>query len=211
MATVAEIPELAATGRGGYDRRMNQNSRGCLGAVYRITNDFLAQRGLLDEVKAKLSPESRRVLEKLPFPFAWQPGAPLEEIEQVLYAKSPALPYDLGFAAAKFLSGNVVAPVFKMALSLFGQTMETIFGNLDRFYSMVVRGFNFRYEPSGAKQGTIFVKISGGPAHPSLFLQLKGNLHMMYGLVGVTGTIEDPAVLRSDDTGADISLAVRWE
>jgi hypothetical protein len=33
--------------------------------VYRITADFLTERGLMDEVKGKLSPASRRVLEKL--------------------------------------------------------------------------------------------------------------------------------------------------
>ena len=190
---------------------MTEPSRACLGAVYRITNDFLVERNLRDEVLAKLPPQSRRVLEKPPFVFAWQDGRALEEIEEILYAKSPQLPADLGFAAAKFLSGNVVAPVFKMAVVLFGQSMETIFGNLDRFYSMVVRGFSFRYEPSGAQQGTIFVTISGGRAHPSLFRQLQGNFLMMYTLCDAKGVVEEPVVLRSDDAGAEISLAVHWE
>jgi hypothetical protein len=190
---------------------MNQDRRGCLGAVYRITADFLVERGLSEEVKAQLPPEARKVLDKLPFAFAWQDGAPLEEIEKVLYAKSPQLAADLGFAAAKFLSGNVVAPVFKMALALFGQTPDAIFGNLDRFFSMVVRGFSFRYEPGGEKHGTVIAKIAGGPVHPSLFQQLKGNLLMMYQLCDVDGSVDEPQVLRSDDAGAEISLGVRWK
>lgn len=190
---------------------MKQETRGCLGAVYRITADFLVGRGLIDEVKAGIPPDSRRVLEKLPFPFAWQDGKALEDIERVLYAKSPQLPAELGFAAAKYLSGNLVAPVFKMALSLFGQTPETIFGHLDRFFSMVVRGFTFRYEPGGEKQGKVIATITGGAVHPSLFQQLKGNLQMMYQLCSVDGTVEEPLILRSDDAGAEVSLAVRWK
>jgi hypothetical protein len=187
------------------------DNRGCLGAVYRVTNDFLIERGLADEVKTKLPPDARQVLEKLPFAFAWREQASLEEIEKVLYAKSPQLAADLGFAAAKILSGGVVAPVFKMALSLFGQTMESIFGNLDRFFSMVVRGFTFRYDRAADKEGQVFVKIAGGPVHPSLFQQIRGNLLMMYAIVGTTGTVGEPVVLRSDESGADISLAVRWQ
>jgi hypothetical protein len=78
--------------------------------IYRIVIDFLTERGLLDEVKAKLTPSSRKVLEKPPFPFAWQDSAPLEEIERVLYARSPDLVVDLGHAAGQQLSSTLVAP-----------------------------------------------------------------------------------------------------
>ncbi|MCA1828937.1 MAG: hypothetical protein ABR567_13390 [Myxococcales bacterium] len=189
----------------------SEESRGCLGTVYRVTADFLVERKLLDEVKAKLSPASRRMLEKLPFPFAWQDAAALEEIERLLYAKSPQLATDLGFAAAKYLSGSVVAPVLKMATSLFGRTPDAFFRNLDRFFSMVVRGFDFRYEADGEKRGKVIARIHGGPVHPSLFQQLKGNLGMLFPLSGATGSVEEPLVLRSDDAGAEVVLGVRWE
>lgn len=186
-------------------------ARGCLGSVYRITADFLAERGLTAEVKAKLSAASRRVLEKPPFPFSWQDSAALEEIEQVLYAKSPQLVTELGFAAAKYLSGSVIAPVLKMAASLFGKSPEAFFANLDRFYSMVVRGFSFRYEPEGEKRGKVIARISGGPVHRSLFQQLRGNLAILYQLAGANGVVEEPVVLGSNDLGAEVALGVRWE
>jgi hypothetical protein len=190
---------------------MQVDRRGCLGAVYRITFDFLRERSLVDGLKEKLSPASLRVLEKPPFPFSWQDAAPLEEIERILYAQSPELAADLGFAAAKFLSGNIVAPVFKMAMALFGGTPDTIFSHLDRFFSMVVRGFTFRYERDGAKEGRVVAVIAGGEVHPAVFQQLKGNLAMMYGICGARGTVAEPKVLRSDETGAEISLGVRWD
>lgn len=190
---------------------MAHENRGALGIVYRVTNDFLVEKQVLDDVKAGLSPDSRKILDKLPFSFAWQPNAPLEEIEKLLYAKSPKLAADLGFYAAKFLSGSVVAPVFKMALSLFGRTPDAIFGNLDRFFSMVVRGFTFRYEGEGEKNGRVVVTIAGGPVHPSLFQQIRGNLLMMYGIIDADGTVDEPVVLRSDATGAEIALPVAWK
>jgi hypothetical protein len=181
-------------------------TRGCLGGVYRLTKDFLVERGLLEEVKAKLSPPSRAVLDKLPFSFAWQEAAALEEIEQVLHAKSPQLTVDLGYAAAKYFTDSIVAPVLKMAASLFGQTPETVFGNLDRFFSIAVRGFAFRYEREGDRRGNVIVQISGGPTHPSLFLQLKGNLSIAFPICRVDGTIGDPVVLGSHE----VSFPVSW-
>ncbi len=181
-------------------------TRGCLGGVYRITREFLVDRGLLDEVKAKLSPASRAVLDKLPFPFAWQESAALEEIERVLYDKSAQLPVDLGYAAAKYFTDSIVAPVFRMAASLFGATPETTFGNLDRFFSMVVRGFEFRYERLGDRRGNVIVRIGGGPAHAALFQQLRGNLSMAFPLCSVEGTIGEAVVLGD----GEVSFPVSW-
>jgi len=185
-------------------------SRGVLGAAYRITADFLEKRGLKSEVSAKLSPASRKFVDKPPFAFSWHDYAALEEIEKVLHARSPELAADLGFAAAEHLSGTVVAPLVKMALTLFGKSPDQLFTNLDRFYSMVTRGFSFRYEPAGEKAGQVRVTISGGKAHESLFQQIKGNLRMLYGLSGVNGTVDEPRVLRSDDAGAEVALRVSW-
>lgn len=185
-------------------------TRGCLGAVYRITADFLEKRGLRNEVIARLTPASRKLLERPPFPFSWQEAAALEEIEQILHERSPQLAAELGYAAADYLSNTLIAPVFKMAVTLFGKSPGALFQNLDRFYSMAVRGFSFRYEPAGAGAGTVFVQISGGPTHESLYQQLRGNLEVMYSLCGATGTIGEPSVLRSDAAGAEVSLAVNW-
>src|SRR6266481_6282797 len=188
----------------------SSEERGCLGTVYGITSTFLRERQLLDDVKARLSPSSRRVLEKPPFALSWQPSAPLEEIEKLLFAKSPELVVELGHAAGRQLSGTLVAPVLKMALSMFGQTPATMFGHLDRFFSMAVRGFGFQYEPSGASAGVVQVRIEGGPVHRSLFEQVRGNLMTVYDLCKVKGTVGLAEVLRHDETGAEIRMAVSW-
>jgi len=190
---------------------MTADARGCLGTVYRVTIDFLTERGLLEEVKAKVSPGARKMLEKPPFAFAWQDAAPLEEIEKVLHARSPELVADLGHAAGRQLSGTLVAPVLKMALSMFGQTPGSMFGHLDRFFSMVVKGFSFEYQPGSEKDGTVLARIDGGGIHHSIFEQIRGNLRTIYDLCNAKGFVGAPQVVRHDSGGAEIRLPVRWE
>ena len=184
-----------------------------LGSILRITGEWLSERGLLAHVKEKVSPATLKVLEKPPFSFAWHDSAPLEEVERVLYTlpKGRQLCMDLGHAAGRQLSGTVVAPVVKMALSLFGQTPSTIFENLDRFFSMVVRGFSFRYEPATAKTGTVIATIDGAGVHESLFQQIRGNLMTVYDLCSARGAVGEVMVMRHDGRGAEVRVPVRWE
>jgi hypothetical protein len=98
-----------------------------------------------------------------------------------------------------------------MAMSLFGKTPATMFANLDRFFSMVVRGFTFTYETGSAKDGVVLVEIAGGQVHLSLFEQLRGNLRTIFDLCGVQGSIAAAEVVRRDDEGAQIRIPVRWE
>ena len=187
------------------------DTRGCLGSVYRITGAFLAERGLLEDVKPRLSPSSQRLLDKPPFPFAWQDSAALEEIEELLYARSRDLVVDLGHAAGQQLSNSLVAPVLKMAMKMFGQTPASLFEHLDRFFAMVVRGFTFGYESSSSSNGVVTARIDGGDVHPSLFEQLRGNLLTIFDLCSVRGTVDPADVVRHDALGAEVRFQVRWE
>jgi hypothetical protein len=101
--------------------------------------------------------------------------------------------------------------VIKLAAILFGSTPESIFSNLDHFFSIVIRGFSFRYERGGPRDGRVFVTIQGGPVHAAVFQQIRGNLHVTYEVCGAKGTVGDPEVLRSDASGAEIALPVRWD
>lgn len=177
-----------------------------------MTAQYLAERGVFEDVKAKASPETRQLLEKVPFAFAWQDQAPLEEIERILDSMpgGDELCVGLGYAAGRQLSGSVIEPVLKLALSLFGQTPGTLFGNLDRFFSMVVRGYSFRYQERAPREGIVYAEIEGGGIHKSLFNQIRGNLASVFDLCGVTGSVDEPLVVRHDAAGALISLVVRW-
>jgi hypothetical protein len=192
---------------------MPEDTRAAVGSVYKLTVEFLNKRGLMDKVKAKASPELKKLLEKPPFAFAWHSMSELEEIERILYtmADGSQLCADLGYAAASQLSGGMVEPVFRMAMSLFGKTPATLMGNLDRFYSMVVRGFSFEYEARSPKDGVVTAQIAGGGVHESLFQQIRGNLRIMIEICGAKGIIGEVEVMRHNEDGAKIRVPVRWE
>src|SRR3954470_16391556 len=131
--------------------------RGFIGSVYRFTAEWLAEQGLFGEVRSRASPNVQRLLEKPPSAFSWQGASELEEIQQIVYslARGPHLCVDLGHVASTRLAGSIVRPVLQMAMSLFGTSPATVFGNLDRFYSMAARGFTFAYAERTDKTGVV--------------------------------------------------------
>jgi hypothetical protein len=187
--------------------------RKVVGSVYRVTAEFLAQRGVADGVLAKVSPETRAMIEKPPFPFSWRSSQPLEEIERTLFDLPCGrdLCADLGLAASLDLCGSMMQSLVRMAFTLFGQTPATLFSNADLFFRMVTTGLGFRYEAWTEKAGVVWATIAGGDVHGSLFEQIRGNLSGAYPLCSVRGEVGLPEVQRHDAESALVKYAVRWE
>ena len=61
-----------------------ESARGYLGSVFRLTVDFLEQRGCKAQVKQKVSAATAQLIDKPPFPFAWIPATPMDEVESAL-------------------------------------------------------------------------------------------------------------------------------
>ena len=182
-----------------------------LGAPVRITLDLIAKRGLTQKIRAMASPEVARVLDKPPWPLAWVDARVLDELETLLLklAGSDAC-IELGLLAGRNLGGGMIAPVLKMAMGLFGRSPATVFGNLDRFYSMVMRGVSFSYEPISATSGVVEARVQGPGVPAAMFDVTRGNLSYVFEVCGVSGTVDPPRVLRHDESGAQIRLTVRW-
>src|SRR5947208_3824382 len=188
-----------------------ESARGYLGSVFRLTVDFLEQRGCKAQVKQKVSATTAQLIDKPPFPFAWIPATPMDEVESALslVAGRDAC-VDLGLTAARKLGGSLIQPVLKMATALFGNTPATVFQNLERFYSMVLKGMRFEYESSGPREGTIRARADGAGVPAALFDVTRGNLTYVFELCGVRGTVDPPEQLRIGDSGAEARYAVRW-
>jgi len=187
------------------------NSRGYLGAAFRVAVEFVQERGCSDLVKAKVSAATVQSMEKPPFPFAWMPATPMDELESALSTVSGREAcVELGLIAGRKLGGSVIQPVLKMATALFGNTPATVFQNLERFYSMVLKGMRFEYESSGPREGTIRARADGAGVPAALFDVTRGNLTYVFELCGVRGTVDPPEQARFDDSGADARYAVRW-
>lgn len=187
--------------------------RGFIGSVYRFTAEWLAEKGLFGEVRGRASPGVQRLLEKPPSAFSWQGPSELEEIQRIVYslARGPELCVELGHVASTRLAGSIVRPVLQMAMSLFGTSPATVFANLDRFYSIAARGFTFSYEESARDRGVVQALIRGPGIPEASFEVTRGNLLTVFDLCSTNGTIAPPEVVRHDQAGALVRLAVQWQ
>ena len=75
---------------------------------------FLEQRGCKAQVKQKVSAATAQLIDKPPFPFAWIPATPMDEVESALslVAGRDAC-VDLGLTAARKLGGSLIQPVLR--------------------------------------------------------------------------------------------------
>jgi len=187
------------------------NARGYLGSAFRVAVDFVQERGCTALVKQKVSPATAGMIDKPPFPFAWIPAAPMDELESALaLVAGREACVDLGMTAGRKLGGSVVQPVLKMATALFGNTPVTVFQNLERFYAMVLKGMKFEYEAVSPREGIIRVRAEGANVPAALFDVTRGNLSYVFELCGVRGTVDAPEDLRCDDRGGAARYRVRW-
>jgi hypothetical protein len=185
--------------------------RGYLGSAFRVAVEFLDHRGCAMQVKEKVSPSTADLIEKPPFPFAWMSAAAMDELESALstVAGREAC-VDLGMTAGRKLGGSVIQPVLKMATALFGNTPATVFQNLERFYSMVLKGMAFEYEATGPKSGVVRARAEGPQVPAALFDVTRGNLAYVFELCGVKGTVSPPEDIRCDERRGEARYKIEW-
>jgi hypothetical protein len=189
----------------------DHGERGYLGSAFRVAVEFVQQRGCTALVKQRVSAATAELIDKPPFPFAWMPAAAMDELQSALSAVGGREAcVDLGVTAGRKLGGSVIQPVLKMATALFGNTPATVFQNLERFYSMVLKGMTFEYEAAGPKQGLIRVRVEGANVPMALFDVTRGNLTYVFELCGVDGTVGAPEDVRCDAAGGQARYKVQW-
>jgi hypothetical protein len=183
-----------------------------LGAVYKTTVEFLRARGVLEQVKAQLSQATVRALEKPAFALAFQSGAALDEIVAVVdtLPNGRELNFALGNETSRGLAGSIIAPVLKMALSLFGNTPASIFRNLDRFFAVAARGMDFAYEEVSANEGVVIARASGQRVPRGILDVTRGNLVTVFELCSTTGTVGEAEEVVASPTSTQVRIPVRW-
>jgi len=187
------------------------NARGYIGSAFRAAVDFVHQRGLAMSIRERVSAETARLMEKPPFAFAWMPARPLDEIQDALGALGGRQAcVDLGMAAGRNLGCSVIAPVLKMATSLFGNTPATVFQNLERFYSMVLRGMTFEYQALSDREGIVVARAHGSGVPAALFDVTRGNLAYVFELCGSLGKVSEPQDVRIDAQRGEARYRVSW-
>ncbi len=182
-----------------------------LGSFFRALMDFVDERGLREQVRAAVSPETKAVIDTPPRALSFISSAPIDEIETVLQklAGNDALA-DCGIACARPLGWTMLQPVIRLAFMMFGQSPEPIFANLDRFFSMVTRGITFTWK-AGEKGGTVRARFAGTDTPDAAFHVLRGTLMFVYELSGTVGEVGIPEVVDSRPAGVIVRYDVRWK
>lgn len=192
-------------------KQLGDEERSYIGSAFKIAVDFVHARGKTSAVKARVSPETAKLLDKPPFVFSWMSPKAMDELQTAIVAvEGREACVELGLTAGRKLGGSMIAPVLRMATSLFGNTPATVFENLERFYSMVLKGMKFAYESTGPKGGVVLVTATGPDVPAALFDVTRGNLSYVFELCGVAGTVEQPDRLRIDERGGEARYKVRW-
>ena len=196
----------------GTTPAVERGPRGYIGLSVRCGIDFINDLGLTAKVRADASPATQQALDNPPAKLGWHDATVLDELETLLLKHGGRQAcVDLGHYAGVSLGGGIVKPVLGFALQIFGTTPQTIFNNLDRFYSIVTRGLHYEYQPVTEKSGTIVLTAEGQNPPPALFDVCRGNLVYLLDLAGVTGTIE-PYEMRSESAMKTVvTFAARWE
>jgi hypothetical protein len=206
---------MSAAGEGaptGTEDVSERTPRGYIGLSVHCGIDFIQQRGLTALIRGDASPLTRCSLDNPPAKLSWQDATVLDELEALLerHAGREAC-VDLGYYAGVNLGGGIVKPVLGFALQIFGAKPQTIFNNLDRFYSIVTRGLHYRYEPSSEKSGTVVLTADGPTPPPALFDVCRGNLLYLLELTSADGFVDPPEKKSADAWRTIVSFPVRWD
>jgi len=189
-----------------------QPPRQALGSFLRSILEWVDSRKLREQVRARVSPETQAFFDKPPGPLSWISSAPIDEVEtaigEVLGKKAL---YDLGLVTARGLGGTMIQPVIRAAFFLFGQTPDTAFGNLDRFFTLATRGISFSYTPKSSGVGVVEARFAGPGTPQAAFEVLRGSLGFVFEVSSPAGQVDPPEIVSNDAAGAVVRYRVSWE
>lgn len=182
-----------------------------MGSFFRALVQFVDQRGLREQVRSRVSEETRATIDSPPPALKLIPSKPIDEVEVALQkiAGNETLA-ECGIACARPLGSSLLQRIVRMAFTLFGRSPEPIFGNLDRFFSLVTRGITFSWEPS-EKSGVVAAHFAGPATPEAAFHVLRGTLQYVYELSGTVGEVGLPRVGEGSPAGVTVRYDVRWK
>ena len=176
-----------------------QHPRQALGSFFISILKWVDAKKLREEVRARVSPETQALFERAPGLLSWIPSTPIDEVETAIgeLAGKQAL-HELGLVTARGLGGSMIQPVIRAAFFLFGETPDTAFGNLDRFFTLATRGLSFSYQPKVPGVGVVEARFAGSGTPPAAFEVLRGALAFVFEVSGPSGVVDPPEVVSND-------------
>ncbi|HUJ25203.1 MAG TPA: hypothetical protein VLW85_04240 [Myxococcales bacterium] len=187
---------------------MDRPPRQGLGQFFRALCDFIDERGLREQVKALVSAETRQLMERPPRPLAFLPSRPIDEVEATLQKLAGVdACVEAGLAVARPLGWTLLRPVLRMVFQLFGQSPEPVFGNLDRFFSLVTRGIDFSWD---GRERVVMARFAGEGTPEAAYHVLRGTLLFAFEVSGTVGEVSTPEVVESTPSLSVVRYRVSW-
>lgn len=195
----------------GQTKATMTSARQGLGSFFQALLDFVENRGLTAQVRAQVSPGTQALIDKPPRAMGFIDSQPIDEVEAALATLvSPEVLTECGLACARPLGWSLLQPVLRLAFQFFGQSPEPIFGNLDMFFSLVIRGISFSFERKG-KGGTVLARFAGEETPMAAFQVLRGTLLFVFEATSTKGTIDEPVMVETTAAGTTVRYQVHWE
>lgn len=186
--------------------------RAGMGSFLRAILEFLDQEGLREQVRARVSPETSRLMQAPPWPLAWVDARHIDEIEVALHRLLGAAGCaDLGMFVARRLGAGFVQPVIRAAFFLFGEEPPSIFSNLDRFFMLMTRGIAFASRPLDQKTWVIEATLAGGDVPAAALHVLRGSLQYVFELTSSRGQVGGAEIRRQTAGSTVVAFQVCLE
>lgn len=182
-----------------------------LGTFFHALLGFVEGRALLPQVRAKVSPETQALIDHPPRALGFIDSKPIDEVEEALGTLvPPEVLSECGLACARPLGWSLLQPVLRLAIQFLGQSPEPIFGNLDMFFSLVIKGINFSFERR-EKGGTVLARFAGEAPPAAAFQVRRGTLLFVFEATSTKGSIGEPELVESTPSGTTVRYQVRWD
>jgi hypothetical protein len=190
---------------------MSDSPRQGVGTFFRALVAFVDGKGLREKVREAVSPETQRFIDNPPRPLAFIPSTPIDEMETALHAiTDDATLVECGLACARPLGWSLLAPVLRVAFTLFGHSPAPVLANLNRFFSLVTRGISFEWSETDGKAGVVTATFQGDGTPAAAFHVLRGSLFFTFEACGIVGQVGVPEVQESTGSAAIVRYEVKW-
>jgi hypothetical protein len=190
---------------------MSDSPRQGVGTFFRALVAFVDGKGLREKVREGVSPETQKVMDDPPRPLAFIASKPIDEMETALHGLTDdATLVECGLACARPLGWSLLAPVLRVAFTLFGHSPAPVLANLNRFFSLVTRGISFEWTETEGKSGIVTATFQGDGTPDAAFHVLRGSLLFTFEACGIVGQVGVPQVQESTPSAAIVRYEVKW-
>jgi hypothetical protein len=167
---------------------------------------WLRDEGLLEPLRAKLSPQTAALLTRPPLPTAWIAAPQMDE----LYACIAGLRGEdavraMALDAVRRSLGTLLRPLLSMYMKLAGSTPRAIFAHMPALAALFIKGVAFEWTPTGPSSGELFIGYANAPPL-ALFHLWKGMLEFAFELCQTNGEIAFHVAPR----GTAARFAILW-